>query len=111
MPLTLGAPGGVRSKYFEGRGRRSQARAIQAIFSIGFTLTLGGLLYGLFGDQENIHHENPSKEEQEADTHVINAATISGLVFNALGAVWFGVCWLGKGWRTAEDWGYIDIVL
>jgi|EP01047_Picozoa_sp_COSAG01_P055224 hypothetical protein len=84
---------------------------IQGFISIGSTLTLGGLLFGLYGDQDEIQHENPTQEELDAETHVFNPVTIIGMVLLLLGVGGFGFGYLIKGWHTAEDWGYIDIAL
>lgn len=90
---------------------------IQAIFSVSFALMLGGLGWGMFGDNNDIHHNKKTNVEVEEDaagrgeTFVINPATITGLVLGAIGGAMLGFFYLGKGWTTAEDWGYIDIAL
>eukprot|EP01048_Picozoa_sp_COSAG05_P004732 COSAG05_NODE_266_length_12619_cov_81.601677_3_plen_72_part_00 len=71
----------------------------------------------MFGDNNDIHHNKKTAVELEGDasgrgeTFVINPATISGLVLGAIGGVAFAFFYLVKGWKTAEDWGYIDIAL
>jgi hypothetical protein len=50
-------------------------------------------------------------EEENGVTEVTNPITLTGLGLAFIGVVVYGYFYLVQGWKTAEDWGYIDIAL